>query len=84
MYTLSFVLYIITHCLPLIRQIVLDVKDYVDGHLDVKAEDGAIVVKGKKGPCSFERRFSIPNLSQPDKVAAALSDDGVLTVTAPV
>ncbi|XP_027224557.2 uncharacterized protein [Penaeus vannamei] len=65
-------------------KIVLDVKDYVDGHLDVKAEDGAIVVKGKKGPCSFERRFSIPNLSQPDKVAAALSDDGVLTVTAPV
>ncbi|XP_037801520.1 uncharacterized protein LOC119596378 [Penaeus monodon] len=65
-------------------KIVLDVKDFVDGHLDVKAEDGAIVVKGKKGPCSFERRFSIPNLSQPDKVAAALSDDGVLTVTAPV
>ncbi|XP_042869494.1 uncharacterized protein LOC122251540 [Penaeus japonicus] len=65
-------------------KIVVDVKDFADGHLDVKAEDGAIVVKGKKGPCSFERRFSLPTLSQPDKVTAALSDDGILTVTAPV
>ncbi|KAG7155781.1 uncharacterized protein LOC121854545 [Homarus americanus] len=64
-------------------KVVVDVKDFVDGHLDVKAEKGAIVVVGKKGTCSFERRFSIPGLSQPDLVAAALSADGVLTITAP-
>lgn len=64
-------------------KIVVDVKEFVDDHLDVKAEQGAIVVTGKKGTVSFERRFSIPGLSQPDKVAAALSADGVLTITAP-
>lgn len=64
-------------------KIVVDVKDFVDGHLDVKAEEGAIVVTGRKGPCSFERRFSIAGLTQPDKVAASLSADGVLTITSP-
>lgn len=61
----------------------MDVKDFADGHLDVKAVAGAVLVTGKKGTCSFERRFSIPGLSQPEKVAAALSADGVLTITAP-
>lgn len=61
----------------------LDVKDFADGHLDVKALTGSIVVIGEKGSRSFERRFSIPGLSQPEKVAAALSADGILTITAP-
>lgn len=65
-------------------KIVVDVKDFVDGHLDVKAVQGAVVVSGRKGPCSFERRFSIAGLTQPDKVSAAISTDGVLTITAPV
>ncbi|KAK8723212.1 hypothetical protein OTU49_011914 [Cherax quadricarinatus] len=64
-------------------KIVVDVKDFVDGHLDVKAQEGAIIVTGRKGPCSFERRFSISGLSEPDKVSASLSADGVLTITAP-
>ncbi|KAK4320532.1 hypothetical protein Pmani_008596 [Petrolisthes manimaculis] len=65
-------------------KIVLDVKDFADAHLDVKALAGSIVVTGEKGKRSFERRFSIPGLSKPEMVAAALSADGVLTITAPV
>lgn len=65
-------------------KIVMDVKDFVDGLLDVKALDGSVMVTGQKGTNSFERRFSIPGLSEPEKVAAALSADGVLTITAPV
>uniref|UniRef100_A0A0P4WKJ9 SHSP domain-containing protein n=1 Tax=Scylla olivacea TaxID=85551 RepID=A0A0P4WKJ9_SCYOL len=65
-------------------KIVMDVKDFVDGLLDVKALDGSVMVTGEKGNNKFERRFSIPGLSEPEKVAAALSADGVLTITAPV
>lgn len=65
-------------------KIVMDVKDFADGLLDVKALAGSIVVTGQKGTNSFERRFSIPGLSEPEKVAAALSADGVLTITAPM
>ncbi|KAK8389298.1 hypothetical protein O3P69_008785 [Scylla paramamosain] len=65
-------------------KIVMDVKDFVDGLLDVKALDGSVMVTGEKGINKFERRFSIPGLSEPEKVAAALSADGVLTITAPV
>ncbi|XP_050737492.1 uncharacterized protein LOC127008981 [Eriocheir sinensis] len=65
-------------------KIVMDVKDFADAVLDVKALEGSIVVKGQKGTNSFERRFSIPGLSEPEKVAAALSADGVLTITAPL
>ncbi|KAK7065392.1 hypothetical protein SK128_015793 [Halocaridina rubra] len=65
-------------------KIVVDVKDFVDGHLDVKAVQGAVIVSGRKGPCSFERRFSIAGLTQPEKVSAAISTDGVLTITAPL
>ena len=65
-------------------KIVMDVKDFVDGLLDVKALDGSVMVTGEKNDNKFERRFSIPGLSEPEKVAAALSADGVLTITAPV
>lgn len=65
-------------------KIVMDVKDFADGLLDVKALEGSVVVTGQKGNNSFERRFSIPGLSEPELVAAALSADGVLTITAPV
>ena len=65
-------------------KIVMDVKDFADGLLDVKALDGSVMVTGQKGNNNFERRFSIPGLSEPEKVAAALSADGVLTITAPV
>ncbi|XP_068201378.1 uncharacterized protein [Palaemon carinicauda] len=65
-------------------KIVVDVKDFVDGHLDVKAIDGVVIVSGKKGHYTFERRFTVAGLTQPDKVAAALSADGVLTITAPL
>ncbi|KAG0716801.1 Heat shock protein 22 [Chionoecetes opilio] len=65
-------------------KIVMDVKDFADGLLDVKALAGSVMVTGEKGTNSFERRFSIPDLSEPEKVAAALSADGVLTITAPL
>ncbi|XP_064117283.1 uncharacterized protein LOC135222867 [Macrobrachium nipponense] len=65
-------------------KIVVDVKDFVDGHLDVKAIEGVIIVSGKKGHYTFEKRFTVASLKQPDKVTAAISADGVLTITAPL
>ena len=45
---------------------------------------GSLEIKGTHGDMSFSRKFSLPGMEKPDQVAADLSADGVLTVTAPL
>lgn len=64
-------------------QVVLDVKDYADGDLDLKSDGEVLTVSGGKGGVTFKREFSLPGLDAPELVTASLSEDGVLTITAP-
>lgn len=73
------------------RKITLDVKDFKDGDLSVKAVGHSIVVEGrverKEGASvsshSFRRRFSLPGVVDMSTVTSAISSDGILTITAP-
>lgn len=64
-------------------QVILDVKDFADGELDLKSDGEVLTVTGSKGGTTFKREFSLPGLAAPEQVTASLSEDGVLTVTAP-
>ena len=64
-------------------QVVMDVGACGEGALDVKVEGEVLRVRGRTGDLSFEREFTLPDLGAPEGVTAALSEDGVLTVTAP-
>ncbi|XP_076061673.1 uncharacterized protein LOC143037410 [Oratosquilla oratoria] len=73
------------------RKITLDVKDFKDGDLSVKAIGHSIVVEGrverKEGSSvsshSFLKRFSLPGVVDMSTVTSAISSDGILTITAP-
>ncbi|KAA0195373.1 hypothetical protein HAZT_HAZT010393 [Hyalella azteca] len=64
-------------------KVVLDVKDFADGSLDLKCAGDTLTVTGSKAGISFKREFELPALGDPEKVTASLSADGVLTITAP-
>lgn len=74
-------------------QIVMDVHDFVTGEVKVKvAGERELVVEGctevKDGERSvstnsFRRRFVLPTNTDEKAVSAVLSDDGILTITAP-
>jgi HSP20 family molecular chaperone IbpA len=63
--------------------VVLDVKDFAEGSLDLKCAGDTLTVTGSKAGISFKREFELPALGDPEKVTASLSADGVLTITAP-
>ena len=78
---------------PLWLQIVMDVQDFTAGEVKVKAAgERELVVEGrtetKDGDWSvscnsFRRRFLLPANTDAKAVSAVLSDDGILTITAP-
>merc|ERR1740137_139499 len=69
------------------------VKDYTPEELSIKTEGDILIVLAKqesktKGGTSvvskqFEQRFSLPSGVNPEKISSKLSNDGVLTVSAP-
>ncbi|XP_076056971.1 uncharacterized protein LOC143034583 [Oratosquilla oratoria] len=73
------------------REIILDVKDFKDGDLSVKAEGHSVEVEGrvekKEGNSisthSFRRRFSLPRNVDMASVTSTVSSDGILTIFAP-
>ncbi|ALC44992.1 Hsp26 [Drosophila busckii] len=73
-------------------QVCMDVAQFKPSELTVKVVDNSIVVEGKHeerednhGYISrhFVRRYALPQGYEADKVASALSSDGVLTVSVP-
>jgi len=73
-------------------KVVLDVRDFEDGNITVKAlGEGEIIVEGKTEKKSggssmsksFRRRFVLPGLVKNEAITSARSSDGVLTITAP-
>ena len=58
-------------------------KDFKESELDVKCEGDVLMVRGGGAGNSLSRQFELPGLGDPEKVTAALSEDGVLTITAP-
>ncbi|XP_042864569.1 uncharacterized protein LOC122248548 [Penaeus japonicus] len=74
------------------HQVVIDVRDFMDGDIKVKVvDDSELVIEGsvekrQDGSVSkktFCRRFSFPALLSEDTVSSSMSADGVLTVTLP-
>ncbi|XP_042876733.1 uncharacterized protein LOC122256256 [Penaeus japonicus] len=74
------------------HQVVIDVRDFMDGDIKVKVvDDNELVIEGsvekrQDGSVSkktFCRRFSFPALLSEDTVSSSMSADGVLTVTLP-
>ncbi|XP_063613732.1 uncharacterized protein LOC134786966 [Penaeus indicus] len=74
------------------HQVVIDVRDFMDGDIKVKVvDDSELVIEGsvekrQDGAVSkstFCRRFSFPDLLKEDTVSSSMSADGVLTVTVP-
>ncbi|XP_037777726.1 LOW QUALITY PROTEIN: uncharacterized protein LOC119574521 [Penaeus monodon] len=74
------------------HQVVIDVRDFMDGDIKVKVvDDSELVIEGnvekrQDGAVSkntFCRRFSFPGLLSEDTVSSSMSADGVLTVTVP-
>ncbi|XP_069981754.1 serine-rich adhesin for platelets [Penaeus vannamei] len=74
------------------HQVVIDVRDFMDGDIKVKVvDDSELVIEGsvekrQDGAVSkktFCRRFSFPGLLSEDAVSSSMSADGVLTVTVP-
>ncbi|CAL4096772.1 unnamed protein product [Meganyctiphanes norvegica] len=63
--------------------IVLDMNEFVSGEMTVRTVDRAALVEAKNGPKSYKRSFPLPNDTDWDKVATNLSDDGIMTITAP-
>lgn len=69
----------------------IDVKDYKPGDINVKTVDDTVVVEGKieqkEGNSIktqvFTRRFMLPPSVNMNAVSSALSRDGVLTINAP-
>jgi len=69
------------------------VKDYTPEELSIKTEGDVLIVLAKqesktKGGTSvvskqFEQRFSLPSGVNPEKISSKLSNEGVLTVSAP-
>lgn len=71
----------------------MDVHDFVAGEVKVKvAGEQELLVEGRTetkdgewsvSTNSFRRRFSLPTNTDVKAVSAVLSDDGILTITAP-
>lgn len=71
----------------------MDVHDFLDGEVKVKAEGEEVVVEGRlerreKGGSSvsshsFTRRFSLPPFTDMAAITSVMSSDGILTITAP-
>lgn len=69
----------------------IDVKDFKPGDINVKTVDDTVVVEGKietkEGnsikTSVFTRRFMLPPSVNMNAVSSALSRDGVLTINAP-
>lgn len=71
----------------------MDVHDFVDGEVKARVEgERELVVEGRTetktgdwdvSSNSFRRRFCLPSDIDLAAVSAVLSDDGILTVTAP-
>ena len=76
----------------LVPQIILDVRDFEQGSIIVKAlHDTEILIEGKiekktNGSTmmkSFRRRFVMPGYIKSELVTSARSSDGIMTITAP-
>ncbi|XP_037777753.1 uncharacterized protein LOC119574553 [Penaeus monodon] len=74
------------------HQVVIDVRDFMDGDIKVKVvDDSELVIEGNVekrqddavSKNTFCRRFSFPGLLSEDTVSSSMSADGVLTVTVP-
>ncbi|XP_071551064.1 LOW QUALITY PROTEIN: uncharacterized protein [Panulirus ornatus] len=77
------------------HKIVLDVHDFMNGDVKVKlVGERELVVEGQMGNSNntdvtslasqrFERRFSLPDLTNMDAITSVMSSDGILTITAP-
>ena len=68
---------------PLLPQIVLDMGKYSSGQITVETQGFFAVVKGENGDLTYHRRFPLPRDTNTDRVVADLSDEGILTVSAP-
>ena len=76
-----------------IFQIVIDVHNFLNGDVMVRVEgEREVVVEGRTetktddwavSSNSFRRRFCLPANTDKATVSAVLSDDGILTITAP-
>ncbi|XP_076062043.1 uncharacterized protein LOC143037537 [Oratosquilla oratoria] len=72
------------------HKIVLDVQDFKDGNVQVKAVGQILVVEGRtekltngsRSTHTFRRQFSMPQDAKLTDVTAALSSDGILTILA--
>lgn len=64
-------------------KIVVDMSDYANGQITVETCGFSAVVKGQAGQRVYHRRFPLPQDTVIDGVVADLSDDNILTVTAP-
>ncbi|XP_042893939.1 uncharacterized protein LOC122267832 [Penaeus japonicus] len=74
------------------HKIVVDVHDFADGDVKVKAVGEELVVEGRVEKSeeggssvsshSFTRRFSLPHFTDMAAIASVMSSDGILTITA--
>ncbi|XP_042893943.1 uncharacterized protein LOC122267836 [Penaeus japonicus] len=75
------------------HKIVVDVHDFADGDVKVKAVGEELVVEGRVEKSeeggssvsshSFTRRFSLPHFTDMAAITSVMSSDGILTITAP-
>lgn len=56
---------------------------YSGGQITVETQGYAAVVKGEAGDLKYHRRFPLPRDTNTERVVADLSDEGILTVSAP-
>lgn len=69
--------------IALTLQIVLDMNEYASGEITVETVGLSAVVEGKVGQRRYHRRFPLPQNTIIDGVVADMSDENILTVTAP-
>ena len=73
-------------------QVSFEVKDYEPQDISVKVDRDTLVVEakqevnkdGRKSTRQFSRNFHLPKDVDPDKLISTLSNDGILTIEAPV
>ena len=63
-------------------QIVLDMRDYVKGSISVSANGRNAVVEANIDDKKFYKRYPLPQIANTDVIKCAMSDEGILTITA--
>ena len=57
--------------------------EFIDGNIAVKTREQYAVVEASYQSKSFNRKFLLPSNINFDGIKAAMSDEGILTITAP-